>query len=155
MQFSHNGTFEAIRLDDPKINSISAFKTAVKNLEWIAGGTFTPSAIKFAYENVIRHSKRVRAKVSVVVITDGRYDPHDEDHLLRYLCDHNVEVNAIGVGDMFKKHQQSEILESITCNVTGRVKSMRRYSDLVAEEFIETMETTFCPGKDVPPNTAG
>lgn len=148
MQFSHNGTFEAVRLDDPSINSMSAFKTAVKNLQWIAGGTFTPSALKFAYDNLIRNSKRARAKVSVVVITDGRFDPRDDEDLLRYLCeDSNVVVNAIGVGDMFQKQQDDEILGSIACNKKERVTAMRRYSDLVAEDFIETMETVLCPGK--------
>lgn len=93
MQYSHNGTFEAIRLNDSNIDSISAFKVrvagsvtgitpqanalrsagltvsisdlqvAVKNLQWIAGGTWTPSALKFAYDHLIRDSRRTRAKV--------------------------------------------------------------------------------------------
>lgn len=145
VQFSHDGTFEAIRLNDPNINSISAFKTAVKNLEWIAGGTFTPSALKFAYDNLIRDGKRAQAKVSVVVITDGRYDPRDNENLLQYLCDNDVVVNAIGVGDMFAKQQDDEILGSIACNKKERVTGMKRYVDLVAETFIETMETVLCP----------
>ncbi|XP_033990139.1 collagen alpha-2(VI) chain-like isoform X1 [Trematomus bernacchii] len=146
VQFSHNGTFEAIRLNDPKINSMSAFKTAVKNLEWIAGGTFTPSALKFAYDNLIRDGKRAQAKVSVVVITDGRFDPRDNDNLLQYLCnDDDVVVNAIGVGDMFEKAQDDEILGSIACNKKEHVTGMRRYADLVAEDFIQTMETVLCP----------
>ncbi|XP_076602837.1 collagen alpha-2(VI) chain-like isoform X2 [Chaetodon auriga] len=146
VQFSHNGTFEAIRLDDPNINSMSAFKTAVKNLQWIAGGTFTPSALKFAYDHLIRDSKRARASVSVVVITDGRFDPRDDEDLLKYLCDDdNVVVNAIGVGDMFKKEQDDEILGSIACGKKERVTEMKRYVDLVADDFIETMETVLCP----------
>lgn len=151
MQYSHNGTFEAIRLDDPKIDSMSAFKKAVKELQWIAGGTFTPSAIKFAYDNLMRDSKRVRAKVSVVVITDGRYDPRDDDTLLTSFCnDNNVVVNAIGVGDMFQKKEDSETLGSITCGITDRITTMKRYADLVAEEFILKMEKLLCPGKLVP-----
>lgn len=154
VQFSHNGTFEAIRLDDPNINSMSAFKTAVKNLQWIAGGTFTPSALKFAYDNLIRDSKRARARVSVVVITDGRFDPRDDEDLLNYLCyDDNVVVNAIGVGDMFKKKQDDEILKSIACG-KGRVDEMKRYVDLLADDFIKSMETVLCPGKPVPVHTA-
>ncbi|KAL7385188.1 hypothetical protein ABVT39_017266 [Epinephelus coioides] len=145
VQFSHNGTFEAIRLNDPNINSLSAFKTAVKNLQWIAGGTFTPSALKYAYDHLIRDGKRAKAKVSVVVITDGRYDPRDNENLLQYLCDNNVVVNAIGVGDMFEKKQDDEILASIACNDENRVTGMKRYVDLVADDFIETMETVLCP----------
>lgn len=150
VQYSHNGTFEAIHLDDPKINSISSFKTAVKNLQWIAGGTFTPSALKFAYDNLIRDSKRAQAKVSVVVITDGRFDPRDDDDLLKYLCrDENVVVNAIGVGDIFRKPQDDEILVSIVCDKKERVTGMRNFVDLVAEDFIQKMETVLCPGKNL------
>ncbi|KAL6100703.1 col6a2 [Pungitius sinensis] len=145
VQFSHNGTFEAIRLDDPKINSMSAFKAAVKELQWIAGGTFTPSALKFAYDNLIKDGKRARAKVSVVVITDGRFDPRDDDNLLQYLCDNGVVVNAIGVGDMFDKTQDNEILDSIACNKKERVTEMGRYVDLVSEVFMNTMENVLCP----------
>ncbi|XP_047193162.1 collagen alpha-2(VI) chain-like isoform X2 [Scophthalmus maximus] len=146
VQFSHNGTFEAVHLDDPNINSMAAFKMAVKNLKWIAGGTFTPSALKFAYDTLIKNSKRARAKVSVVVITDGRFDPRDDEDLLRYLCDDdNVVVNAIGVGDMFKREQDDEILGSIACGNKKRVTEMKHYVDLVAEDFIETMETVLCP----------
>ncbi|KAM6978433.1 LOW QUALITY PROTEIN: collagen alpha-2(VI) chain-like [Tautogolabrus adspersus] len=150
VQFSHNGTFEAIRLDDPKINSMSAFKAAVKNLQWIAGGTFTPSALKFAYDNLIRDSKRSQAKVSVVVITDGRFDPRDDEDLLKYLCnDNHVVVNAIGVGDMFKRQQDDEILGSIACDRKERVTQMNSYIDLVAEDFIERMETLLCPDPEI------
>ncbi|XP_029967219.1 collagen alpha-2(VI) chain-like isoform X2 [Salarias fasciatus] len=146
VQFSHNGTFEAIRLDDSNINSMSAFKTAVKNLQWIAGGTFTPSALKFAYDHVIRDSKRARARVSVVVVTDGRFDPRDSDNKLRYLCDDPaVVVNAIGVGDMFDERHDNENLLSIACNKKNRVTEMKRYTDLVADNFIEKMETVLCP----------
>uniref|UniRef100_A0A8D3AE49 VWFA domain-containing protein n=1 Tax=Scophthalmus maximus TaxID=52904 RepID=A0A8D3AE49_SCOMX len=154
VQFSHNGTFEAVHLDDPNINSMAAFKMAVKNLKWIAGGTFTPSALKFAYDTLIKNSKRARAKVSVVVITDGRFDPRDDEDLLRYLCDDdNVVVNAIGVGDMFKREQDDEILGSIACGNKKRVTEMKRYVDLVAEDFIETMETVLCPGEHYLSNT--
>uniref|UniRef100_A0A3Q0QXC9 VWFA domain-containing protein n=1 Tax=Amphilophus citrinellus TaxID=61819 RepID=A0A3Q0QXC9_AMPCI len=146
VQYSHNGTFESIRLDDPTINSMSAFKTAVKNLKWIAGGTFTPSALKYAYDNLIRDSKRARSKVSVVVVTDGRFDPRDDDNQLTYLCnDPAVVVNAIGIGDMFDTKHDSETLVSIACNNKARATEMKRYSDLVADEFLEKMETVLCP----------
>lgn len=129
---------------------MSAFKAAVKKLQWIAGGTFTPSALKFAYDTLIRDSKRARARVSVVVITDGRYDPRDDDGLLGVLCnDPTVVVNAIGVGDMFKVQQNNETLGSIACGKTERVTEMKHYVDLVAEDFIDKMETVLCPGKPV------
>ncbi|XP_074545343.1 collagen alpha-2(VI) chain isoform X2 [Halichoeres trimaculatus] len=147
VQYSHNGTFQAIRLNDPKIDSPAAFKEAVKRLEWIAGGTWTPSALKFAYDHLIRDSRRAKANVSVVVITDGRYDPRDDDTLLTYLCgtERGVDVHAIGIGDMFFKGQDNETLTSITCNKEGRTRNMTRFSDLVAEEFIDQIEKVLCP----------
>lgn len=135
---------------------MSAFKTAVKNLQWIAGGTFTPSALKYAYDTLIKGTRRANARVSVVVITDGRYDKRDDDNLLTVLCgDDNVVVTAIGVGDMFHKREEDETLNSIVCNKKERVIPMQRYSDLVADEFIERMEKVLCPGKPVPVHTAG
>ncbi|XP_026101651.1 collagen alpha-2(VI) chain-like isoform X1 [Carassius auratus] len=146
VQYSHNGTFQAIRLNDSRIDSMSAFKQAVKNLEWIAGGTWTPSALKFAYDNLIRDSRRSKANVTVVVITDGRYDPRDDDSLLGYLCTtNNIDVSAIGIGDMFDQPEENESLKSITCNKKGRVMGMRRFADLVAEDFIDKIETVLCP----------
>ncbi|KAI5626588.1 collagen alpha-2(VI) chain isoform X4 [Silurus asotus] len=146
VQYSHSGTFQAIQLNDSKIDSLSAFKEAVKNLEWIAGGTWTPSALKFAYDTLIRDSRRSKAKVTVVVITDGRFDPRDQDALLNYLCtDSSIDVNAIGVGDMFEKEEESESLKSIACDKKDRVTGMKRFADLVAEEFIDKIETVLCP----------
>ncbi|KAJ8004395.1 hypothetical protein DPEC_G00135260 [Dallia pectoralis] len=146
VQYSHNGTFEAIRLNDSSIDSIGAFKVAVKNLQWIAGGTWTPSALKFAYDHLIRDSRRSNAKVSVVVITDGRFDPRDDDSLLTYLCnDTSVDVSAIGVGDMFHKEGQHESLDSIACQQHNRVSPMSHFADLVAENFIDRMEKVLCP----------
>uniref|UniRef100_A0A8C4IE81 Collagen alpha-2(VI) chain n=1 Tax=Dicentrarchus labrax TaxID=13489 RepID=A0A8C4IE81_DICLA len=143
VQYSHSGTFQAILLDDPKIDSLSAFKDAVKRLEWIAGGTWTPSALKYAYDNLIRDSRRAKANVTVVVITDGRFDPRDDDSLLTYLC--SVDVSAIGIGDMFDQIEENESLKSIACQKDGRVLGMRRFADLVAEEFIDKIETVLCP----------
>lgn len=154
---------------------------AMKQMEWIAGGTWTPSALKYAYDNLIRDSRRAKASVSVVVITDGRFDPRDDDSLLTYLCrflmlerhcerqmystvqtnrnklfylfawvcvssDPNVDVNAIGIGDMFYQIEENEILKSIACQKDGKVLGMRRFADLVAEEFIDKIETVLCPG---------
>uniref|UniRef100_A0A4W6C9S8 Collagen alpha-2(VI) chain n=1 Tax=Lates calcarifer TaxID=8187 RepID=A0A4W6C9S8_LATCA len=143
VQYSHSGTFQAIRLDDPKIDSLSAFKDAVKRLEWIAGGTWTPSALKYAYDNLIRDSRRAKANVTVVVITDGRFDPRDDDSLLTVLC--SVDVSAIGIGDMFDQIEENESLKSIACQRDNRVLGMRRFADLVAEEFIDKIETVLCP----------
>ncbi|XP_037537930.1 collagen alpha-2(VI) chain [Nematolebias whitei] len=146
VQYSHSGTFQAIRLNDPQIDSLTAFKEAVKRLEWIAGGTWTPSALKYAYDNLIRDSRRAKANVTVVVITDGRFDPRDDDTLLTYLCnDPSVDVSAIGIGDMFEQFEESESLQSIACQRDGRVMGMRRFADLVAEEFIDRIETVLCP----------
>lgn len=147
VQYSHDGTFEAIQLDDERINSLSSFKEAVKNLEWIAGGTWTPSALKFAYDQLIKESRRQKTRVFAVVITDGRHDPRDDDLNLRALCNRDVTVTAIGIGDMFHEKHESENLYSIACDKPQQVRNMTLFSDLVAEKFIDDMEDVLCPGE--------
>lgn len=150
VQYSHEGTFEAIQLDDERIDSLSSFKEAVKNLEWIAGGTWTPSALKFAYNQLIKESRRQKTRVFAVVITDGRHDPRDDDLNLRALCNHDVTVTAIGIGDMFHEGHESENLYSIACDKPQQVRNMTLFSDLVAEKFIDDMEDVLCPGERRP-----
>uniref|UniRef100_A0A8C5Y989 Collagen type VI alpha 2 chain n=1 Tax=Microcebus murinus TaxID=30608 RepID=A0A8C5Y989_MICMU len=145
VQYSHEGTFEAIQLDDARIDSLSSFKEAVKNLEWIAGGTWTPSALKFAYDRLIKESRRQKTRVFAVVITDGRHDPRDDDLNLRALCDRDVTVTAIGIGDMFHERHENENLKSIACDQPQQVRNMTLFSDLVAEKFIDDMEDVLCP----------
>ena len=153
VQYSHEGTFEAIQLDDERIDSLSSFKEAVKNLEWIAGGTWTPSALKFAYNKLIKESRRQKTRVFAVVITDGRHDPRDDDLNLRALCNHDVTVTAIGIGDMFHERHESENLYSIACDKPQQVRNMTLFSDLVAEKFIDDMEDVLCPGEQRPDHT--
>ncbi|CAB1317966.1 unnamed protein product [Coregonus sp. 'balchen'] len=130
VQYSHSGTFQAIRLNDSKIDSLSAFKVS----------------LKYAYDHLIKDSRRAKANVTVVVITDGRFDPRDDDSLLTYLCsDPSVDVSAIGIGDMFDQIEENESLKSIACQRDGRVLGMRRFADLVAEEFIDKIEAVLCP----------
>ncbi|XP_053554875.1 collagen alpha-2(VI) chain isoform X2 [Bombina bombina] len=149
VQYSHEGTFEAIQLDDPRIDSLSSFKEAVRRLEWIAGGTWTPSALQFAYNKLIKETRRDKAKVFAVVITDGRHDPRDPDDRLQALCGGDVTVNAIGIGDMFNKQEEGETLTSIACNNQQRVQKMKLFSELVAEEFIDNMEELLCPDPQI------
>ncbi|XP_026534812.1 collagen alpha-2(VI) chain isoform X2 [Notechis scutatus] len=149
VQYSHKGTFEAIQLNDKRIDSLSSFKEAVKKLEWIAGGTWTPSALQFAYETLIKESRRDKARVFAVVVTDGRHDPRDKDSNLQALCDGNVVVNAIGIGDMFNVDEESETLKAIACNDQERVQRMKVFTDLVAEEFLDKIEIELCPDPQI------
>ncbi|XP_072274560.1 collagen alpha-2(VI) chain isoform X1 [Pyxicephalus adspersus] len=149
VQYSHEGTFEAIQLNDPRIDSLSSFKEAVRRLEWIAGGTWTPSALQFAYNTLIRETRRDKAKVFAVVITDGRHDPRDPDDGLNSLCGGDVTVNAIGIGDMFHKEDDAETLSSIACNNQQQIQKMKLFSELVADEFIDNMEERLCPDPQI------
>ncbi|KAL8173263.1 UNVERIFIED_CONTAM: hypothetical protein K2H54_043315 [Gekko kuhli] len=160
VQYSHEGTFEAIQLNDERIDSLSSFKEAVKRLEWIAGGTWTLSALQFAYNKLIKESRREKARVFAVVVTDGRHDPRDNDSHLQALCGGDVTVTAIGIGDMFNKAQEDETLTSIACDNAGRVQKMKLFTELVAEEFVDNMEHELCPDPqivcpDLPCQTGG
>lgn len=57
-----------------------------------------------------------------------------------------VDVSAIGIGDMFDQIEENESLKSIACQKDGRVLGMKRFADLVADEFINTIENVLCPG---------
>lgn len=149
VQYSHEGTFEAIQLNDPRIDSLSSFKEAVRRLEWIAGGTWTPSALQFAYNTLIKETRRDKAKVFAVVLTDGRHDPRDPDDGLNSLCGGDVTVNAIGIGDMFNKEDDAETLTSIACNQQQQIQKMKLFSELVADEFIDNMEERLCPDPQI------
>ncbi|XP_028558981.2 collagen alpha-2(VI) chain isoform X1 [Podarcis muralis] len=149
VQYSHEGTFEAIQLNDDRIDSLSSFKEAVKKLEWIAGGTWTPSALQFAYNTLIKESRRDKARVFAVVITDGRHDPRDSESNLPALCSKGVTVHAIGIGDMFNKKEEDETLSSIACDDDKRVQRMKLFSELVADEFIDSMEHELCPDPQI------
>lgn len=63
--------------------------------------------------------------------------------------DPSVDVSAIGIGDMFDQVEENESLKSIACQKDGRVLGMRRFADLVAEEFIDKIETVLCPGTPI------
>ncbi|XP_062972134.1 collagen alpha-2(VI) chain [Elgaria multicarinata webbii] len=149
VQYSHEGTFEAIQLNDKRIDSLSSFKEAVKKLEWIAGGTWTLSALQFAYNTLIKESRREKARVFAVVVTDGRHDPRDNDSHLQALCGGDVIVNAIGIGDMFNMPEEDETLRSIACDDKQRVQKMKLFTELVAEEFIDSMEHELCPDPQI------
>lgn len=152
VQYSHQGAVQAIRMDDKSITSVTSFKAKVKAMEWIAGGTWTPSALKFTYEQLIVPGRRLGTKVVALVITDGRYDPKDLDNL-EGLCQ-GVEVYAIAIGDMFNSKAERSSLEKIACNIGDRVKTLSVYAELTAEEFLEVIEQILCPEPEtICPNT--
>uniref|UniRef100_A0A8C4QLM6 VWFA domain-containing protein n=1 Tax=Eptatretus burgeri TaxID=7764 RepID=A0A8C4QLM6_EPTBU len=137
-------------MDDSKVSTLAAFKQAVKKLEWIAGGTWTPSALKYAYDILVKTGKRAGVLVSAIVITDGRYDPRDKDDNLQALCNAGVNVNAIGIGDMFQRQQDTDTLKSITCGKSENIHGMSQFADLVAEDTINKIEKQICPGNQPP-----
>ncbi|KAM4689793.1 collagen alpha-2(VI) chain-like [Discoglossus pictus] len=147
VQYSHQGSVQAIRMDDPTIISKASFLSKVKSMEWLAGGTWTPSALKYTYEQLIRPNQRAVSKVVALVITDGRYDPKDSDKL-EALCK-GVEVYAIGIGDIFDSSAERKELEKIACNMNHRVKNLSVYAELAAEEFLEDIEALLCPEPEI------
>ncbi|XP_063781265.1 collagen alpha-2(VI) chain-like [Pseudophryne corroboree] len=147
VQYSHQGAVQAIRMDDHNIVSKATFISKVKSMEWLAGGTWTPSALKYTYDKLIRPNGRAVSKVVAIVITDGRYDPKDIDKL-ESLCT-GVEVYAIGIGDIFNNSAERRTLEKIACNVNHRVKNLSFYAELAAEEFLDNMEAVICPEPEI------
>ncbi|KAG2465053.1 SDHA dehydrogenase, partial [Polypterus senegalus] len=149
VQYSHEGAVQSIRFDDSEITSVSSFVAKVKGLQWIAGGTWTPSALRYTYEELILPSRRASTKVLAIVITDGRYDPKDPSNL-EALCQ-NVEVYAIGIGDDLHNEAEQASLRRIACNREDRFEVLSVYAQLAAEEFQETIEKIVCPDVQVAP----
>lgn len=207
VQYSHSGTFQAIRLDDPKIDSLSAFKVTC-----LLRSTQTSSiTIKnfFSCLDSSSFSRMLWSKWSGLLVEPGLHLPSsmptttwsgtvagpkptwpwwssltaastqemttlcsptcagaspcsNKKRILGFfvfwetqalhlswasLCsDPSVDVSAIGIGDMFDQIEENESLKSIACQKDGRVLGMRRFADLVAEEFIDKIETVLCPG---------
>lgn len=67
---------------------------AVKNLNWIAGGTYTGEALQFTKEKLL--SRFASDKRVAIVITDGRSDTLRDPTPLSSLCEINTPVGKPG-----------------------------------------------------------
>ncbi|XP_010132643.1 PREDICTED: collagen alpha-1(VI) chain, partial [Buceros rhinoceros silvestris] len=154
VQYSHGNTQELVAMGDANIDNIGALKQAVKNLKWIAGGTFTGEALQFTKENLLRRftsDKRV-----AIVITDGRSDTLRDPTPLNSLCD-VTPVVSLGIGDIFRNPPNPDHLNDIAClsRPTRPGLSIQRdnYAELLDDTFLQNITSYVCQEKKCPDYT--
>ncbi|KAG2459619.1 CO6A1 protein, partial [Polypterus senegalus] len=145
VQYSHEKTEELVAMGDANIKSIRDLKTAVKSLQWIAGGTFTGSALQFSKENLL--SKFKQGNRVVLVLTDGRSDTIRDTTPLSVLCEVTTQVVSVGVGDIFKKKPRSEQLGQISCSSApspGISLQRDNFAELLDDSFLYNLTRHIC-----------
>uniref|UniRef100_A0A8C3DQ54 Collagen alpha-1(VI) chain n=1 Tax=Corvus moneduloides TaxID=1196302 RepID=A0A8C3DQ54_CORMO len=145
VQYSHDNTQELVAMGDANIDNIGALKQAVKNLQWIAGGTYTGEALQFTKDNLLRRftsDKRV-----AIVITDGRSDTLRDPTPLNSLCD-VTPVVSLGIGDIFRNPPNPDHLNDIAClsRPTRPGLSIQRdnYAELLDDTFLQNITSYVC-----------
>uniref|UniRef100_H0YYU8 Collagen alpha-1(VI) chain n=1 Tax=Taeniopygia guttata TaxID=59729 RepID=H0YYU8_TAEGU len=145
VQYSHDNTQELVAMGDANIDNIGALKQAVKNLQWIAGGTYTGEALQFTKDNLLRRftsDKRV-----AIVITDGRSDTLRDPTPLNSLCD-VTPVVSLGIGDIFRNPPNPDHLNDIAClsRPTRPGLSIQRdnYAELLDDTFLQNITSYIC-----------
>ncbi|KAK6483294.1 collagen alpha-1(VI) chain-like [Huso huso] len=150
VQYSHKQTEELVAMGSADIKSIQDLKEAVKNLKWIAGGTFTGSALSFSRTNLLDRF-RLENRFALV-LTDGRSDTLRDSTPLNELCAVNTQVVAVGVGDIFKKQPNTEQLGQITCS-RGIILQRDNYAELLEDSFLQNLTAHLCQEKKCPDYT--
>ncbi|KAK1165497.1 collagen alpha-1(VI) chain-like [Acipenser oxyrinchus oxyrinchus] len=150
VQYSHKQTEELVAMGSADIKSIQDLKEAVKNLKWIAGGTFTGSALSFSRTNLLNRF-RLENRFALV-LTDGRSDTLRDSTPLNELCAVNTQVVAVGVGDIFKKQPNTEQLGQIACS-RGIILQRDNYAELLDDSFLQNLTAHLCKEKKCPDYT--
>ncbi|RXN01041.1 Collagen alpha-1(VI) chain [Acipenser ruthenus] len=144
VQYSHESTLELVSMDDPKITSLAQLKSAVKNMRWIAGGTYTGEALDFAKQSF--GTSQLTNKVAIV-LTDGRSDTRDSKPLSSLCTVPNIRVIGIGIGDIFRRAPYTKMLQEITCQTTSKPGAYLKITDhtqLLEESFFENLTNYIC-----------
>ncbi|XP_044159386.1 collagen alpha-1(VI) chain [Bufo gargarizans] len=154
VQYSHGNTQESVAMGDPNISTIGQLKEAIKNLVWIAGGTWTGEALAFTKDNLLKRfasDKRV-----ALVLTDGHSDILRDRTPLNTLCD-VTPVVSLGVGDIFQSPPNPDQLGDISCGGTTYSKglSLQRtsYTELLEDGFLQNVTAHICKEKKCPDYT--
>lgn len=155
VQYSHDNTQELVVMGDANINNIGALKEAVKNLNWIAGGTYTGEALQFTKDRLL--ARFASDKRVAIVITDGRSDTLRDLTPLSSLCEINTQVVSLGIGDIFRASPNSEQLGVIACEGTsyspGLSVQRDNYAELLDDTFLQNVTSYICREKKCPDYT--
>ncbi|KAM4626624.1 collagen alpha-1(VI) chain [Discoglossus pictus] len=155
LQYSHGNTQESVVMGDTNIQSIGQLKEAVKNLGWIAGGTWTGEALAVTKDRILSRFKS--DKRVALVLTDGHSDILRDKTPLSSLCEGNVQVVSLGVGDIFQSPPNPDQLQEIACGGTPYTQglSLQRdsFAELLDDSFLENVTAHICKDKKCPDYT--
>ncbi|KAM4704723.1 collagen alpha-1(VI) chain-like [Rhinophrynus dorsalis] len=144
IQYSHEGKQELLSMDDPNIKTLAQFKSAVKKMKWMAGGTYTGEALDFAKQTL---EESILTHKVAVVLTDGRSDTRDRKSLASLCTIPNMNVIGIGIGDIFKRAPHMKVLHEITCQGTkaqGMHMLVTEYHELLEESVFNNVTKYIC-----------
>ncbi|XP_078719785.1 collagen alpha-1(VI) chain-like [Lampetra fluviatilis] len=151
VQYSHEKTEEMINFKDSSIKSLMDFKRAIKNLNWIAGGTYTGHALDFTKKLLEKTQNPNRV---AIVLTDGRNDDKRDVKSLKSLCNlPGIRVRGVGVGDAFKRGPRAEGITDIECNAkatSDSVLAVASYAELLDDSFLENVTNVICKDRKCP-----
>uniref|UniRef100_A0A8C4SW13 VWFA domain-containing protein n=1 Tax=Erpetoichthys calabaricus TaxID=27687 RepID=A0A8C4SW13_ERPCA len=136
--YSHHGTRQLVDLSGPR-KSVAELKRAIKNMPWIAGGTFTGEALDFAAQSFAKSSSSNKV---AVVLTDGRSDSRDPKPISA-LC----KVAGMRVKDIFRKTSDHRALQEISCKTTaspGMYVNVADYAELLEEALLQNVTRFVC-----------
>ncbi|XP_058040904.1 collagen alpha-1(VI) chain [Ahaetulla prasina] len=145
VQYSHGGTEELVLMKD---GDVQGFKEAVKNLHWIAGGTFTGEALDYTKKRLAPFFTHKRV---IIVITDGRTDVLHDRTPINVLCERDNKVVPVGSSDIFQDPPDSEKLSEISCG--GLTFTQPEYIALLDDTFIQNVTSYVCREKQCPDYT--
>ncbi|XP_043549266.1 collagen alpha-1(VI) chain [Chiloscyllium plagiosum] len=149
VQYSHAGTEELVSMTDPNINTLPELKVAIKNLQWIAGGTFTGTALDWSKTAFKGSLNQVRV---ALVLTDGRSDISRDPKSLSSLCN-EANVVSVGVSDIFRNQPAAESLRQIACEsapTPGLSLQRDNFMELLEDAFLENVTQFICREKKCP-----
>uniref|UniRef100_A0A2K5WAA5 Collagen alpha-1(VI) chain n=1 Tax=Macaca fascicularis TaxID=9541 RepID=A0A2K5WAA5_MACFA len=157
VQYSHSQMQEHVSLRSPSIRNVQELKEAIKNLQWMAGGTFTGEALQYTRDQLLPPSPNNRI---ALVITDGRSDTQRDTTPLNVLCSPGVQVVSVGIKDVFDFVPGSDQLNVISCQ--GLAPSQGRaglslvkenYAELLEDAFLKNVTAQICIDKKCPDYT--
>uniref|UniRef100_UPI0037E79A93 collagen alpha-1(VI) chain n=1 Tax=Semicossyphus pulcher TaxID=241346 RepID=UPI0037E79A93 len=150
VQYSGSKAQEIVQLGST-VKTLTDFKQAVKDLNWLAEATYTGEALDFALTNTIKlmtQENRV-----VLVLTDGRSDISRDTVPLNVLCGNNIRVGGLGVKDYTGRLPNQEQLEDVVCKSDpkpGFTFVLDNFAELLDDTFLQNLTAQICQDKKCP-----
>ncbi|XP_060900060.1 collagen alpha-1(VI) chain [Labrus mixtus] len=150
VQYSGSQAQEVVQLGST-VNTLTDFKQAVKDLNWLAEATYTGEALDYALKNTVKlmtQENRV-----VLVLTDGRSDITRDRIPLNVLCGNNVRVGGLGVKDYTGRNPNQEQLEDVICKndpKPGFSFVLDNFAELLDDTFLQNLTENICKDKKCP-----